>query len=54
MRNVKNMCEEKIFQLQSMPNAIICVDERFEIIYSGQWCILPDLEIRLKIQDCEI
>ena len=42
------MCEEKIFQLQSILNAIICVDERFEIIYPGQWCILPDLEIRLE------
>ena len=28
MRNVQNMCETKIFRLQSMPNAIICVDER--------------------------
>ena len=29
------MCEEKIFQLQSILNAIICVDERFEFTNFG-------------------
>ena len=35
----QKMCEEKIFQLQSMQNAKISVDQRFAVKNSGTSCL---------------
>ena len=35
----QKLCKEKIFQLKSMPNAIRCIDKRFEVKNSGISCL---------------
>ena len=42
MRIEQKLCEVKIFQLQSMSNAIRCIDQRFALF----WCIVSGLDIR--------
>ena len=50
------MCKEKIFQLQSILNAMICIDKRFAFKNSGELSGLnSQLESsKMKIQQAKI
>ena len=37
----QKLCEVKIFQLQSMSSAIICIDHRFAFKNSSIFCVWP-------------
>ena len=39
MSHARNLCEVKIFQLQSMSNTIRCIDQRFAFKNSGTACL---------------
>ena len=39
MSNEQKLCEVKIFQLQSMSNAVRCIDQRFAFKNSGISCL---------------
>ena len=53
----QNLCEEKIFQLQAVSNAIRCIDQRFVFKNSGiscrqeSWYILSGLDIQFEQSD---
>ena len=51
----QKMCKEKIFQIQSMSNAIIRVEQKFAVKSSGVFCLTDfDLEIRLEQSEMKI
>ena len=42
----QNMCEEKIFKLQSMSHPVTCIDERIETVKnSGISCLTSILDL---------
>ena len=50
----QKLCEMKLFQLQSMPNAIGCMDQRFAIKNSCRSClalIIVDIQPGLSEND---
>ena len=43
----QKICEEKIFQLQSMLNAIICIEKMFAVKNSGVSCLISMFDLEL-------
>ena len=57
MSNEQKLCNVKIFQLQSMSNAIRCINQRFAFKNSGQFLVLraavPGLDIQPELSEID-